>query len=79
MADARALKARDWASDRFSAKTYVDALEPLLAAIGPHDILARTARHLATPVTTPGHAPMMVAVDAFAEVLDWMQGAQAGD
>ncbi len=76
-AGARAVKARDWASDRFSAPAYVDALEPLLRSIGSHASLAKTARDLVPAITTPSHEPMIVAVNAFAEVLDWMEAIQS--
>ncbi len=76
-ADAKAVKARDWASGRFSAGSYVDALEPLLRSIGSHASLARTARDLVPAITTPSHEPMLVAVNAFAEVLDWMEASQS--
>jgi len=75
-ADAKAIKARDWAEDRFSAPAYVDALEPLLRSSGRHASLAKTARHLVPSFTTPSHEPMVVAVNAFAEVLDWMEASQ---
>ena len=75
-AEARAKSARDWARDRFSATSYVDALEPLLHSAGAHIALAGMARKLVPAVTTPDHEPVLAAVSAFAEVLDWMQGCQ---
>ncbi len=75
-AEARAIAARAWAEDRFSAPAYVDALDPLLRSLGQHTSLAKTARHLVPSFTTPSHEPMLVAVNAFAEVLDWMEASQ---
>lgn len=75
-AEERAARAREWAEDRFSAPSYVDALEPLLRTIGSHATLTRVARSLVPAVSTPAHEPMPVAVSAFAEVLDWMQASQ---
>ncbi|MCY7397911.1 MAG: glycosyltransferase family 4 protein [Sphingomonas bacterium] len=75
-AEARAIKAREWAKERFSAPAYVDALEPLLRSIGQHASLAKTARQLVPSFTTPSHEPMLVGVNAFAEVLDWMEASQ---
>lgn len=75
-AEERAARARDWASDRFSAHSYVDRLEPLLGSIGHHVSLARMARDLVPAITTPGDEPSLVAVSAFAEVLDWMEASQ---
>ena len=75
-AEERAARAREWARDRFSAPAYVDALEPLLFLIGEHLSLSQMARDLIPAVTTPSHEPMLVAVNAFAEVLDWMEASQ---
>lgn len=75
-AEARAVEARLWAEDRFSAASYVDSLEPLLRSSGGHATLTRVARNLVPAVSTPAHEPMPVAISAFAEVLDWMQASQ---
>ena len=75
-AEARAIEAREWAEDRFSAPAYVDALEPLLRSIGRHALLTKAARHLVPSFTTPINEPMLGAVNAFAEVLDWMEASQ---
>jgi len=74
-ADARAAMAREWASDRFSAPAYVDAIEPMLGSNVRH-ALTKVARQLVPAVTTPGQEPIITAVNAFAEVLDWMEASQ---
>ncbi len=75
-ADAVAARARDWAKDQFSAAAYVDRLEPLLAGIGPVEVMSQTARALVPAIISSNREPMIVAVEAFAEVLDWMQASQ---
>lgn len=75
-AEDKAARARRWASDRFSAKSYVDALEPMLRLTASTVSLTKMARDLVPAVTTPSHEPMLVAVSAFAEVLDWMEASQ---
>ena len=75
-ADAKAALAREWASDRFSAPAYVDALEPMLRSNESHASLAKIARELVPAVTTPGQEPIITAVHAFAEVLDWMEASK---
>lgn len=75
-ADRKARRASEWASDRFSATAYVDALEPMLHSHDRHALLAKTARELVPAVTTAGHEPIIVAVNAFAEILDWMEASQ---
>lgn len=75
-AEERAVRAREWASDRFSAPSYVDAIEPMLKSIGDTMRLTRMARELVPAVIAPDHEPVIAAVDAFAEVLDWMEASQ---
>lgn len=72
----KAVKARKWAQDRFSAISYADALEPMMLAVQKHEVLTRTARNLVPAVTTPAQVPMLTAVHAFSDVLDWMEGSQ---
>lgn len=75
-AEERAIRARAWASDRFSASSYVDALEPLLLPLGNEMVLTRMSRELVPAFTAPDNEPMLAAVEAFAEVLDWMEASQ---
>lgn len=75
-AEAKAIRARSWAKGRFSARSYVDVLEPMLAATGKYDVLARTARVLVPAVTMSGHRVVESAAQAFAGVLDWMHLGQ---
>lgn len=75
-AEDRAARAGRWAGNQFSAFHYVDALEPILLSIGKHATLSRIALDLIPAVTTPRHEPMLAAVSAFAEVLDWMHISQ---
>jgi glycosyltransferase involved in cell wall biosynthesis len=76
-AEERAVRARDWAGDRFSASSYVDVLEPLLRSLGNQVSLNKIARDLIPAVTTPSHEPILPAINAFAEVLDWMETSQS--
>lgn len=75
-AEAKARKAREWASDKFSAASYVDALESLLASAIRRSILTDLSRDLASAVQTPGNEPMLEAVKSFGQVLDWMRSSQ---
>lgn len=72
----KAMQASKWASERFSAQSYVDNLEPLLLSLGRHETLTRLAHNLIPAVTTPEHDPMRRAVHALAKVLDWMDASQ---
>lgn len=76
-AEDRAIRARAWASDRFSAPSYVDALEPVLLSLAGDVHLNRMARDLVPAFTAPNNEPMLAAVEAFAEVLDWMEASQS--
>ena len=75
-AEARAARAREWANDQFSAVNYADKLTHLLESLGKYDVMTRTARGLAPAVTTSNQEPMVVAIEAFSGVLDWMQASQ---
>lgn len=75
-AEAMAARACDWAKDQFSASTYVDRIEPILHDIGSIEVTSKAARDLVPAVISPNREPMIVAVEAFAGVLDWMQASQ---
>lgn len=75
-AEKKAVKAAMWARDGFSARAYVDALEPLLHSIKEGSTLTHTARALVRAVTTPDHEPILVAVQEFADVLDWTEASK---
>lgn len=72
----KAAKAARWARRSFSARAYVDALEPLLHSIKEGSRLTQAARALVPIVTTPEHEPMLVAVQDYADLLDWMEARQ---
>lgn len=76
-AEDRAREARLWASDRYSASSYVDALMPLLDSRAATETLAQLARDLVPAMTDSEGKPMMAVVQEIADVLDWMQGSQA--
>lgn len=75
-AEARASRAKLWATDRYSAQFYCDALEPFLLSIGPHATLARLASRFVEALPKPAFGSMSVALSAASEVLDWMQASQ---
>ena len=75
-AEVKARRAREWASDKFSAASYADALEPLFEVAIRRSILTDLSRELASAVQTPGNEPMLQAVKSFGQVLDWMQSCQ---
>jgi glycosyltransferase involved in cell wall biosynthesis len=75
-ADRRAAEARTWAIDRFSAHAYVDALEPVLRGSQSVALLTRAALQLVPAITTGAHEPLPIAVEGFAEALDWMDASQ---
>lgn len=75
-AEVKARKAREWASDKFSAASYADALEPLFERTIRRSILTDLSRELASAVQTPAGEPMLQVVKSFGQVLDWMQSTQ---
>ena len=75
-ANGKAERARKWAGERYSARSYVDAVEPLLLALPKREPLTTTARRLIPAVTSPSHDPIPLAIEAFAKVLDWMEECQ---
>jgi len=72
-ADAKALRAQEWAKDQFSAAAYVDALDPILNSDRSHELLVTTARKLTAAIVTRGQEPPLPSVAAFVSVLDWME------
>lgn len=77
LAEDKASKARQWASDRYSAASYVDALLPLLDDQSPLT-MAQLARNLVEPLSATDHRPMISALPDFAEAMDWMLASQVG-
>jgi glycosyltransferase involved in cell wall biosynthesis len=75
-ATAKAQRAKEWAKDRFSAPAYVDALEPALHRAAGFEPLMRSARNVVPAVTSSRHEPVIAAVEAFAEVFDWIKASQ---
>jgi glycosyltransferase involved in cell wall biosynthesis len=78
-ADTRAAAAQRWASERFSAHSYVDALEPILESSLSVAPLARAALQLAPAVTNAAHDPLPVAIEGFAAALEWMSVSQGSE
>ncbi len=76
VAEKKAANAKKWAAKAFSARSYADALEPLLLSIKNGSSLTHAARKLVPAITTPDHEPMPASVHAFANVLDWMEASQ---
>ena len=72
----KAERARMWADEQYSARTYVDVIEPLLLVLPEREPLTSTARRLIPAVTAPSHDPIPLAIEAFAKVLDWMEECQ---
>lgn len=75
-ANKRAAIARAWASDKFSARSYVDALTALIDGAIRRSVLVDLSRELANAVRSPNGDVMMEAAGAFAEALDWMGESQ---
>lgn len=75
-AEERASQAQRWALDRFSAKSYCDALEPALLSIEAHATIARVASGIVHAFPTPDGEGTPMTLIAAAEVLEWMRTSQ---
>jgi glycosyltransferase involved in cell wall biosynthesis len=75
-ANARAMRARAWAADRFSAARYINEFEQLIEEAQTSAELARVARAVAPAVMDDQGFPIMAAVEAFAAEISWMAECQ---
>lgn len=76
LAMTKALKAQEWAENRFSAPAYVDALEEMLHKAAQIRPVMRSLRNIVPSVSLHGHGPILPAVEAFAEAFDWIEAVQ---